>query len=231
MKNTKYKRILTISAIILFGYIFFKFVLAHRSVFNNSNNRHAFIFKDSVLENINRPSYSWVSEQDTLTHFIFSVNLTNKKVYYELNDTCNNYYIDVWEFNALKNYKLDDVFINEHSVIGKSEFIFEEGLDGKSPCPISIRYFYKIDGLILNLGENSKVIKELQGKNYKGFYGLIDKMSICDKKGEPQIYFNFEKQLTPTVLLFYKGHGGIFLIIIHSSRKLDENVIKILNLH
>jgi hypothetical protein len=190
-----------------------------------------FIFKDIVLENLNLPSYSWISEQDTLTNFILTENLKDKKDYYELNDTCNNYYISVWEFNALKNCKLDDIFINEHGIIPKSEFPLEGALDGKSPYPISVKYLYKIDGMILNLGENSKVIKELKGSKYKGFYGLVDKMSICNKNGEPQIYFNYPKKIsTPVVLLFYKGHGGLYLIFIYSSRRLDETVLKYLNL-
>lgn len=230
MKNSIYKRFLVLCSVIFLSYFVFKSLIQHSSVFNNENNRHTFIFKDSVLENINRPSYSWVSKQDTLTHFILSENLKDKKIYYELTDTCNNYYIDVWEFNALKNYELDDVFINEHSIIRNSEFTFEYGLDGKSPYPKSIKYFYKIDGMIINLGENSKVIKELRGATYKGFYGTVDKLSICNKKGEPQIYLNYEKPLIPTVLLFYRGHGGLFLIIIHSTRRLNENIIKILNL-
>ena len=217
--------------VILVGYICFKVLITHTSVFNNNNNRHTFIFKDSVLGNINKPSYSWVSEQDTLTHFILSENLKDMKTYYDLNDTCNNYYVSVWEFKALKKYELDDVFINEHSVIGKSEFPFEGGLDGKSPYPVSIKYFYKIDGMIINLGENSKVIKELRGATYKGFYGMVDKMSICNKKGEPQIYFNYDKLITPTVLFFYKGKNGLYLIIIYSNKRLNENVLNILNLN
>jgi hypothetical protein len=229
MKKSINKRLLIILMVGILAFVWFKVISIHTPVFNNNNERHMFIFNDSLLENINKPSYSWVSEQDTLTNFVFSEILKNKKTYYELNDTCNNYYVSIWEFNALKKSELDDVFINEHSVIGKSEFLFESKLNGEGDYPISIKYLYKIDGFVLNLGENSKLIKELKGVNYKGFYGLVDKMSICDKEGNPQIYFNYKKLLQPIVLLLYKGHGGVYLITIYSSRKLDENVIKILN--
>ena len=131
---------------------------------------------------------------------------------------------------------MQDVFINSQSTITKSEFSWEETLDSKSFLPISIKYLYKIDGMILNLGENTKIIKELQGKNYKGFYGLVDKMSICNKKGEPQIYLNFAKSQTPTVLLLYKSHNSFYLIMVNPNNelykniKIDENIIKILKL-
>jgi len=238
MKKIKSKQILITLAVITLCFFCHMFYTMHHSVFNDSNDRHLFIFKDSVLENINKPSFSWVADQDTLTHFVFSEYVKNKKDYYEYNDTCNNFYIDVWEFNTLKNYELDDVFINEHSKIEKSKFSFGETLNGDGPFSIPIRYLYNIDGMIINLGENSKVIKEFRGVNYKGFYGLIDKISICDKKGEPQIYFDFETKLKPTVLMklmptiliLYKGHNGFYLIKINSSIKLDENVINILNL-
>jgi len=61
-------------------------------------------------------------------------------------------------------------------------------------------------------------------------------MSICDKKGEPQIYFNFNKSQIPTVLLLYKGHNSFYLIMVNPNNelykniKIDENIIKILKL-
>ncbi|MFZ4582471.1 MAG: hypothetical protein ACOYM7_07460 [Paludibacter sp.] len=173
-----------------------------------------------------------MADRDVLSHYIYYEDLKNKKPYYELNDTSyNNYYVVIWEFKDMKNYNLDDVFINERSIISKSKFELGEVLDSKSFCPISIKYLYKIDGMILSLSENSKILKELHGKKYKGFYGLIDKMSISDKKGEPQIYFNFSKNQYPTVLLLYKGHNSFYLIMINSSKKIDENIINILNIN
>lgn len=231
MRNSNYKKILILIVVSVLVFVCFQTISFHTPIFNNNNNRHMFIFNDSVFENINRPSSSWVSEQDTLTSFVFSENLKEKKNYYESNDTCNNYYVSIWEFNTSKKYELADVFINEHSVLGGSDFQFKEMLNSEGDYPISVKYLYKIDGLILNLGQNTKIIKELKGLNYKGFYGFVDRMSICDKKGEPQIYFNFKKKIEPAVLIFYKNRGGLFLVTIHSNRRLDENVIKILNLN
>ena len=232
MKKVKLKHIL-ISAVVILAFFFFHLLYTgHHGVFNSIGRKYIFLYKDSIINKVNTVSnFSWVADQDILNHYIYYEDLKNKRLYYEPDDTSyNNYYFVIWEFKTLKNYNLEDVFINTHSIIPESKFIWGETLNSKSYCPISIKYLYKIDGLILNLDENSKVLKELHGKNYKGFFGLVNKMSICNKKGEPQIYFNFAKSQHPTVLLFYKGHNGFYLIMINSRKKIDENIIKILNL-
>jgi len=233
MKKKQLKYIL-ISAVVIYAFFFFHLLYTgHSSIFKTTSRKYLFLFKDSIINKVDTTmSYSWVAHQDILNHYIYYDDLKNKKLYYEINDTSyNNYYFTIWEFRDLKKYKLENVFINTHSIIQKSKFIWQETLDSKGSCPISVKYLYKIDGMILNLSDNSKVIKNLQGKNYKGFYGLVDKMSICDKNGEPQIYINFAKNQTPTVLLLYKSRNSFYFIMINSSKKLDDNIIKILNLN
>ncbi len=222
MKKIRLKHIL-ISIVVIYGCLFLhQLYTGHHTVFNTISRNYLFLFKDSAASKLDYPtSYSCVSQQDIYNSYLY-------------ND--DKYCVMIWEFNDLRNYSLEDVFLNTHSIIRKSEFSWEETLDSKSFLPISIKYLYKIDGMILNLGENTKIIKELQGKNYKGFYGLVDKMSICDKRGEPQIYFNFTKNQTPTVLLLYKGHNSFYLIMVNPNNelykdiKIDENIIKILKL-
>jgi hypothetical protein len=222
MKKIRIKHII-ISIVVIYGCLFIhQFYTGHHTVINSISKNYLFLFKDSVVSKIDTPiSYSCVSNQDILNGYLY-------------ND--DKYCIKIWEFNDLKKYSLQDLFINSQSTIKKSEFSWEETLNSKSFLPISIKYLYKIDGMILNLGENTKIIKELQGKNYKGFYGLVDKMSICNKKGEPQIYLNFAKSQTPTVLLLYKSHNSFYLIMVNPNNelykniKIDENIIKILKL-
>jgi len=231
MKKIQLKSILFFVIILIVGVSFYKTM--HHSDFKTKSSKYLFLFKDSILNKVDTEvDFSWVADQDILNHYIYYDDLKNKKDYYELNDTSyNNYYIDIWEFKSLIKCNLEDVFINTRSIIGESKFNFQYIIDPDSYRPISIKYFYKIDGMILNFGDNTKVIKELNGLKYKGFYGLCDKISICNKKGEPQIYINFAKSQTPTILLLYKGHNSFYLIMINSSKKLDDNIIKILNLN
>lgn len=79
MRNSNYKKILILIVVSVLVFVCFQAISFHTPIFNNNNNRHMFIFNDSVFDNINKPSSSWVSKQDTLTSFVFSENLKEKK--------------------------------------------------------------------------------------------------------------------------------------------------------
>jgi hypothetical protein len=193
---------------------------------------YMFLFKDSVKEKIDTLSYnSWVSDEDVLNHFLLYENLKNTKDYYELNDTSyNNYYIVVWDFKNARNMALSQIKINYHTFIGKSDFFWGQTLDSKSFCSYSIRMHHNIDDFMLNISNQSKIKREFSGKNYKGFYGLIDRMSLSDCQGTPQIYINFKKPETPTIVLLYKGEESLYLIQINATKRINENIIDDLNL-
>jgi len=221
MKNIKLKHILGSIVAIYACVLFSQLYTGHYSSFDTVSKKYLFLFKDSAINKIDTINYSWIADQDILNNYL----------YYD-----DKYIIGIWEFKTLQYTNLEDVFINKHSIISNSEFRWQETLDSKGAFPISIKYLYKIDGMILNLGEHTKIIKELIGKSYKGFYGLVNKMSICDKAGKPQIYFNYSKKQTPIVLLLYKGHNSFYLIVIYPNNELykgvtiNENIINILNL-
>jgi hypothetical protein len=75
-------------------------------------------------------------------------------------------------------------------------------------------------------------VKNIEGINYKGFYGTINKMSLSDRQDGHQIIFNYAIGPSPTVFLFYKGHQSFYIIIVNSLRgaPLDESMIDIFNL-
>ena len=147
MKKKQLKHIL-ISIVVIYGCLFLhQLYTGHHTVFHTICRNYLFLFKDSVISKIDTPlTYSCVSDQDILNNYLYSDD---------------KYCVIIWEFNDLKKYSLEDVFINSHSIIKRSEFSWEETLDSKSFRPISIKYLYKIDGMILNLGENTKIIKKL----------------------------------------------------------------------
>lgn len=231
MREFQPKHLIIIVFVSFVGFIWFLMHIGHTPEFNTESKKNLFFFKDSILNKINTLSSSNVAEHDIINSYLYYEDIKDKRPYYLPEDTSyNNYYIDIWEFKNLVNYKLEDATINTSSAINRTEFDFGETLDPKGYCPISIKYFYKIDGININLSEDSKVIKEIQGKRYKGFYGLIVKMSICNNNGEPQVYFSFKKAPRPTILLLYKGYPSFYLIKINSSKRIDESIIKILNL-
>jgi hypothetical protein len=203
----------------------------HRISFNTPSKNYLFLFKDSVISRIDNDSYSWVANQDILNNYIFYDSLPKKKLFYEPNDTLERkYIISIWDFKSLKHCRLEDVFINTNVVLGKSKFFYEETPDSEGPNPISIKTLYKINGMIMNFDVSTQILKEYHSKNCKGIYGLMNKVEICNKFNEPQIYINYKNKNTPSILLLYKGKDGFYLIIIMSTGKFDESITRILNL-
>lgn len=213
-------------------YFGLQILFGHRPTFITITQKSAYLFKDSVRYKLNGMPASWVAKHDNLTDFIFYENMKDKRPFYEVSDTTyNNYYIAVWEFKSLKNLSLNDAVINTNSNIEKSDFWMSEILDSESFCPITIKYLYRMDGMILNVNKESHIINEFSGTSYKGFYGLIDKISICNKNGDPQMYLNFKNKQTPTMLIIHSSNSGFHLIMINATRKIDSNIINILDLN
>ncbi|MDP4202667.1 MAG: hypothetical protein Q8861_08210 [Bacteroidota bacterium] len=220
----------------LFLLVLIVFILVKVQISYSSNNyiskNYRCFFKDSVREKVDTLcNYSWVSDNDILTHFLFYEDLKNKKDYYELNDTSyNNYYFAIWDFKQIKNKNIEDIKINYQINVGNSDFIFGQTLDSQNFCSYSVKTPHYLDDFTLNVSNQSVINKEITGLHYKGFYGLIDRLSISDHNGKPQIFINFQKSKTPTIILIYKNHGHIFLIQINAHKKLNEDIIHVLNL-
>ena len=100
------------------------------------------------------------------------------------------------------------------------------------PSPeISISFELKFNNsFAVNLDKSSKIRKRIEGKNYVGFFGEIYKMSFCNSLGKNLVLFDYKREATPTLFLFYKYQGRLLVIIINSEKKFDENIINILNL-
>lgn len=207
------------------------FIYGHRPDFSTVGQKYLYIFKDSIQYKIDENPASWVGRHDNLVHFIYYDSIKDKRDYYEVDDTTyNNYYIAVWNFESLNNYSLNEVYINSSSHIEITSYLYGETLDPDGYCPTTVKFLYDIDGLILNVSDDSKIIKEFSGENYKGFYGLLNKVSISNRKGAPQIYFNFKKSLTPTIFIIHSGSSGFHLIKINATKHLNEDIIKVFNL-
>jgi hypothetical protein len=178
---------------------------------------YMWIFKDSVKKDIDTDfNYSYVRKRD---------------VYNNIHYKGSSYNIIVWEFKDLSNVDLKEISINQNINLDNIEFTSGEILNAKSDLEITINYGFDFNyKMSVNLDAESKIEKNIEGINYKGFSGYINKMSLSDKKNKHQIIFNYTNGKTPTVLLLYKGHQSFYLIMINAEKPLDENIIKILNL-
>ena len=136
-KTTKKKYWILLIVLMVIAVYYYSIQKIHFSNFKTLSNRYLYLFKDSIIYKLDTTTcFSWIANQDTLNHYIFSEDIKKKKLYYEVNDTSyNNYYISIWNFKTLKNVSLKDVIINTNSDVTDAEFKFGETLNPKYFLP------------------------------------------------------------------------------------------------
>lgn len=197
------------------------------SVFIIVKNRHhvemhnykpyLWIFNDSVRNDVDTNIFvGSIRERDILYQYILK----------------KRYNISVWEFKDLREIKLNEIPINSNVDLSKVSIIPYELLNKNESPEITVELGFSFSGLIgLNIDEQSKITKFIETPKYKGFYGVIHKLSLSDEKGKHLVVFDYHSGNEPTVFLFYKTSKGFYVIFINSRNKiLDENIIKLLNL-
>jgi hypothetical protein len=218
-KNLKIIIIVSLS-IIGFHYISF---LGERLIYGHSLNegiykQYMWAFKDSIKQDIDTNyCVSCVTKKDVYNSFLYKKN-----------------YVTVWEFKDLGSAELNKMNIKQNINLDDIKFNSGEILNKGGDLEINIKYGFAFkNAMTVNVDDLSKIQRTFEGANYKGFYGSINKMSLSDEKGKPQIVLNYTKGLTPTVFLLYKGHQSFYLIMINpidTKKPFDENIINIFNL-
>jgi hypothetical protein len=184
-------------------------------------NSYMWVFKDSVK-----------ADMDTLFRFS-EVNkryIKNDFVYKE------HYPIEIWDFKDLYSLDLKDVIIHKNINLPDLDINYGKGaiLDAKCNTRKQIIYSSSFDSRInINLDESSTIIKTIESRNYKGFYGIVNRMAFTNGKGEDYLLFDHPKGKQQTLLLVYTSLKGTFVIIVGTNDKaytFDENIINIFNL-
>lgn len=196
---------------------FFTVLTYSHSVDWEMNKQYLWLFKDSVKKDINTDySFSKVEDRDVYNNFHYK-----------------DYNITIWDFKDLLEAKLDNVLVKTQVELGSEAVKFRAGeiLNKKSDMEITVKFRFAFsDAMNINLDTYSEMYKSIQGKNYKGFYGNLNKFSLSDGKDEHQIIFDYREGKTQSVVLVYKNQRGFYLIVMNSKQKLDESCIDILNL-
>jgi hypothetical protein len=218
--SKKTKTLVTIIITVVIGYsIYFYFgVIKPRHSFNwQTYKQYMWIFKKPIRSEIDTfYCGSYVHKQDIYNNFHYKT-----------------YTIIVWEFKNLRDVELKKVAFNQNIYLEDLKFKAGQVLNANSHyLPITIKNTYSFKNLMqIDIGTDSKIEKQINGPNYKGFYGEIKRMALRNENGGDQILFDYVRGPTPTVCLVYKGHNSFFLIVINNINKpLNPDIIKILNL-
>lgn len=209
-----------VTSILVFGlcyfvYFFYGIMRYSHSADWQTYKQYMWIFKDSVRNSVDTNfSYSFVKKKDVYTNFHYrSINLL------------------LWDFKDVIISNLSKVTINHNINLDDVKFGSGEILNKGSDMEITIKYGFAFNNNInINLDRYSKIERNIEGANYKGFYGVINRLALSDEKGKQQILFDYTNGQTPTVFIVYKGCNSFYIIMINSEQPIDENIINMLNL-
>ena len=224
MTKVQKKRIILVIILSLIGFISF-------SIFNKLSKLHSinwgkqedylWIFKDSVLNDIDENSFAVYNKRDIYIDFGYKAILKKQ---------IQGYYVLLWEFKDLEKINIHySKFTNSQEsanlYIDKGEVI-----DQGSASEITIKEDYSfinemnVDAYFGNIDTLFKQEK------YVGFFGKTRKILFSNKDGENEIIINNETDNNLALLLLYKKNSNLYLILIRSNKYFDKDIIKILNL-
>lgn len=206
---------ITAFIICYFGYFIFISIKYRHHIEMNNYRRCLWLFSEKAKNDIDTNFYvGCVRDRDILSKYSYK-----------------NFNVFIWEFKDLDIVKLNEVHINQNTNLKDLKFSSKEILNKKNSPEINIKYGFTFNGTMsVNLDDYSKVESSFETNNYKGFYGVLNRMSFSNERDEHQIYFDYGFVHQPTLFLLYKGHGSFYVIIINSEKPFDESIINILNL-
>lgn len=192
----------------------------HHTTFSPPKD-YLWLFKDSTKTYVdNRFAFSYYKESDYQNSYCYK----------------NQYTITIWEFNALHSFELKDASINLNVNLQDIDISYGKGeiLNSKSNPKTVIKYGTTFNSKInISLDNNSSILKDIESKNYKGFYGIVNRMAFTNEKDEDYIQFVYPEERIPTLLLLYKSSKGFYIIIVESHNAkytFDETFTEIFNL-
>lgn len=147
----------------------------------------------------------------------------------------NKFYIDIWEFKNTKHLYPNIVYFEENKNLSDITFWSGVTLHSNTDYPVTIKYNFDFDdGMQIQLDERGKIEQQIYDKNYQGFYGIANRLTLCDGEGKPQIYFDYLSTKEPLMVLVYRAYGSFFVITANSTNSKDfdyEYIINNLNLN
>jgi hypothetical protein len=192
---------------------------------------YMWIFKNSVRKDIDLDlGVSYVGKKDTYNHFQYKCVFDTSYGY-----LCHEG-IAVWEFKDLSTVDLKKITFNENVNSDSIMFTSGETINKGSDQEITIKDGFSFkNGLNINFGKYSKIEKNIESVNYRGFYGTIGRISFDDNLDGQQIFFNnIHKINIPLVFLVYKWNSSFYVIIIElehgDPNTFNENAINMLDL-
>lgn len=222
-KSHKIRYILSLIIISIFSYFGYFLFITIKYQHHNSHSsfeRYLWILNDSIKKDVDSVFYVGLErESDNLYEYI--IDSPKGKHFITI---CHLKNIDTIDFDAIsfnQDISLDNLKMYPAEKYNLESVVRPE-ITIKSKLPFN-------NCLRVNLNHSSRIVKTLNSKNFKGFFGDINKMSIANYSGKNLILFDYGSRRQQTLFLFYKEYGGVFFILINSEKPINESIINILS--
>ncbi len=196
-------------------------------------NEYLFLFTDSILQsNKFDVSVSYVNKNNVYTFLpyvtqIDTVLLSDTRY---ILDKRKRYGFRFWEFMSLSEIELPEIDIFTDMDLNSLKVYQGEVLNAKS-VPISIKYGHRFNERIhINVDNQSTIYRYINGDNYKGFIGNLNRISFSNEKNKHIVFIDFYWRDVLFLLLKKDGRFFIIMVTAHKDLPVDENLLKFLNL-
>jgi hypothetical protein len=226
-----------IKIFVLFLLLYLAFRITHYIIFGHTTDWHSkerftYLFKNESFQHMDtiyvataQGRYDAVESYHYYPNVIINqgVNplLLVKDVYIRIN---------IWKFDKFEQIQLSNIIFRQKQNLQDIKFKRGEVIDAESDARNSIAYGYSYKTITVNTDQDSEIRDWFSGKNYKGFIGSFNRISLSNEKEKHDIYYDFIPFRENVLFMIYKSERGFFLIVIDSDLEIDRNVLNILNL-
>lgn len=236
MNKIAKKVIITFGCLVI-GYVIYiitEAAMNSHSVFTNGKEWKEYIhlFNDSIVQDVDTlTAGTYVGNKDIYMSFNYVPGLSfldkhQRADFRSKKDTV--YFVTFWAFKELDHFPLDSIDFRFNQTLDNLKKGRGEVLEPHSKQPVSIRYGYEYNDITINVDNKSGNVKVINGKNYKGFLGDLNRVSFSNEKEEHDIFIDY-KPKRPVLFLVAKIDSALYLITINSEIKFDESILSIID--
>lgn len=226
-----------IKIFVLFILLYLAFRITHYIIFGHTTDWHSkerftYLFKNESFQHMDtiyvataRGRYDAVESY----HYYPKVQVKQgSNPLLRLNDVYIRF--SIWKFDKFEQIQLSEVRLRTKQNLQDIEHRSGEVIDSESDKRKVIAYGYSYKTITVNTDQDSEIRDWFSGKNYKGFIGSFNRISLSNEKEKHDIYYDFIPFRENVLFMIYKSEKGFFLIVIDSDLDIDRNVLNILNL-
>jgi hypothetical protein len=184
-------------------------------------NKYLWVFSDSVRQNIDS------------VYFVGLERKSNNLYEYIVNQPGGKHYVTILDFKKPIISDLDSAVINLNSDLESIRVYTAERFNSEKnyirPEIIIESEFSFDDGININLNDKSRVSERYCGKDFRVFFGEINKMSLSNKNEENIILMDYGTRVEKTLFALFNYERTTYFILLNSESEIDKSAINVFN--